>query len=93
MTNGEKTGDVCLTCRFFNDHESKCQRFPPQVRVDGVDEDGEPCVFWEQPTIDIEWSTTCGEWQADTAEETFFQRALRVGARINEWKAEGKLED
>ena len=59
----------------------------------GVDEDGEPYIFWEQPSIDIEWSTTCGEWQADTAEETFFQRVLRVGAKINEWKAEGKLQD
>jgi hypothetical protein len=93
MTNRENLGSVCLTCRFFDDHESKCKRFPPQVRVESVYEDGDSHVFWEQPTIDIEWSTACGEWQPDVADETPYQRMLRVGKRINEWKADGKLKD
>lgn len=89
----EKTANVCLTCRHFNDHESQCQRFPPQVRVESVDDDGERFVSWEQPVIDIEWSTTCGEWSADIPEETPWQRCERVGQRINEWKEAGKIKD
>jgi hypothetical protein len=56
-------GRVCLTCRFFDLHESECQRFPPSIRTETVDDDGDPCVWFDQPIIDLEWGTTCGEWQ------------------------------
>ena len=91
--DGTRTEKVCLTCRHFDDHESKCQRFPPQVRVKGVDEDGEEYVTWEQPTIDLEWDTRCGEWGADNPDETVWQRMMRVGQRINKWKASAEKQD
>lgn len=80
----EKTGNVCLTCRFFEDHKSTCQRYPPSVQITTTDDLGQEDVYWVQPTIDLEWSTTCGEWAADNPEETPYQRVTRIGQRINE---------
>lgn len=80
----DKTANVCLTCRFFDDHESTCQRFPPSLQITTQDENGQDEVWYVQPTIDYEWSMTCGEWVADNPKETPYQRCLRVGQRINE---------
>lgn len=86
----DKTANVCMTCRHFNDDDSLCQRFPPSVRVTTKDEFGHEESWWVQPTIDLEWSTTCGEWAADRPQETSWQRVERVGRRINEWKESHK---
>lgn len=88
----EKTGNVCLTCRFFSDKESLCQRFPPSIRVTTTDELGQEDVWYVQPVIDLEWSTTCGEWIADNPDETPYDRCLRVGKRINERKISGDIK-
>lgn len=86
MTLGDN-GDRCLTCRFFDDHESTCKRFPPAFRHTTTGEDGEHDVWWLQPTIDLEWATTCGEWSPDVVDEATKQRIDRVMTRMKEWEA------
>lgn len=77
-------GRVCMTCRFFDDCDSRCQRFPPRVSSTVEDEDGDPYVYWGQPIIDLEWSMTCGEWQAAAGCDDEEERLRQVSKRIEE---------
>ena len=54
---------VCALCGFYDETAMECERFPPAVKEDYVNDDGDKCVLWYQPFIEHPWTTRCGEWQ------------------------------
>lgn len=57
------TTKVCALCGFYNETCMECERFPPSVKDNFVNSDGDKDCYWHQPFILHPWHTRCGEWQ------------------------------
>jgi hypothetical protein len=54
---------VCALCDFYNETAMDCERFPPSVKDNYVNDDGDDDCTWYQPFITHPWTTRCGEWR------------------------------
>ena len=57
---------VCALCDFYDETSMECERFPPSVKENYVDDNNDKCARWTQPFIERPWTTKCGEWREST---------------------------
>lgn len=79
---------ACLNCRFYEDIDSTCVRYPPVFtgyRFSAKENMELP--EWRHPDIDIDWAEWCGEWQPAEPDQTMEERRAQIKQQVDEWAA------
>ena len=80
---------VCLNCRFYEDMDSTCKRYPPVYtgeRYDAKERMKLPC--WDNAHVELEWAEWCGEWQPADPDQTMEERRAQIKKTLAEWSAQ-----
>lgn len=78
---------VCLNCKFYDDMDAGCHRYPPVYAGKILGPDNEMISHWVSPTIDNEWADWCGEWQPANPEHSEDDRREQIKQALADWLA------
>lgn len=79
---------VCLNCRFYDDMDSTCKRYPPVFTGYHFSaRENMNLPEWRNPSVDIDWAEWCGEWQPAEPDQTMEERRAQIKQKVEEWAA------
>jgi Fe-S-cluster containining protein len=80
---------VCLNCRFHDEMDSTCKRYPPVYTGERYDEKEQMNLpHWTNPHVDLDWAEWCGEWQPADPEQSVADRREQIRQKLDAWAAE-----